>query len=151
MPVEPGPQGANAKPGGPAQRPSAGPVLPLTATNVTTDELLGSARSTRAPAADASANRVLSKGEPVAAPTGRADDFSWPRGTAATEPLGNEPAAAAATTAPGTGKPGAASGQRAGVDEAQNGQAGSGEPKRPRRARRSDAPRPFSFPGTFRW
>ena len=33
----------------------------------------------RAPATDASVARVLSKGEPVAPPSGRADDFSWPR------------------------------------------------------------------------
>jgi len=143
MPIDQAPQGANAKPGGPAQRPNAGPVLPLTATNVATDELLGSTRSPRAPATDASANRVLTKGEPVAPPAGRADDFSWPRGTVATEPLGNEPAEAASTVpaGPGAGKPGVTS----------ETQAASGEPKRQRRARRSDAPRSFSFPGMFRW
>jgi uncharacterized protein len=148
VPVEQGPQGPNTKPGGPAQRPNAGPVLPLTATNVGTDELLGSGRAGRAPATDASANRVLSKGEPLAAPTGRADDFSWPRGTAATEPLGNEPADAGSAAA-GAGRS-TTGGQRAAEDATQNGQAASGEPKRPRRTRRSDAPRPFSFPGMFR-
>jgi uncharacterized protein len=150
VPVEQGAQGPNAKPGGPAQRPSVGPVLPLSTTNVTTDELLGSSRSTRAPAADASVNRFLTKGEPVAAPTGRADDFSWPRGTAATEPLGNEPAPAAPAST-SAGRPAATSGQRAAEDASQNGQAGAADPKRQRRARRSDAPRPFSFPGMFRW
>src|SRR5262245_9417318 len=79
VPVDPGPQAPNAKPVGPAQRPNAGPVLPLTATNAGSDELLGSSRSPRTPAAEPSASRVLTRGEPLAAPTGRADDFSWPR------------------------------------------------------------------------
>src|SRR5947209_11321310 len=90
VPVEQGPQAP--KSGGPAQRPTVGPVLPLTATNVTTQELLGGSRSARAPAADATVDRVLTKGEPVAPPTGRADDFSWPRGASATEPDAAEPA-----------------------------------------------------------
>jgi hypothetical protein len=29
---------------------------------------------------------VLTKGEAIAAPSGRADDFSWPRGSAASDP-----------------------------------------------------------------
>jgi len=150
VPVEQGPQAPNAKPGGPAQRPNAGPVLPLTATNAGSDELLGSSRSPRTPATEPSAGRVLTRGEPLAAPTGRADDFSWPRGTAATEPLGNEPAEAAGTST-SAAKAIATGGQRAGVDEPQNGQAAAGEPKRQRRAPRSNAPRPFSFQGMFRW
>src|SRR5208337_670718 len=69
---------ANPKPGNPAQRPAVGPVMPLTATNVGSDELLGGGRQTRPAGLDATVSRVLTKGEPVAAPTGRADDFSWP-------------------------------------------------------------------------
>jgi uncharacterized protein len=153
IPVDQGQQqGTPAKPGAPAQRPNAGPVLPLTATNVSTDELLGSSRAPRAPAStDASASRVLTKGEPLAAPTGRADDFSWPRGSAAIEPLGNDPAELAGTAALNAGKAAAPAGQRAAEDATQNGQAGAGEPKRQRRARRSDTPRPFSFQNMFRW
>jgi hypothetical protein len=44
---------------------------------------------------------VLIKGEPIAAPTGRADDFNWPRGGAATvtsEPIPQTPAASTAVT-----------------------------------------------------
>ena len=44
MPVDPGPQ-APAKPGGPAQRPSAGPVVPLTVSRVAPEELMGGGRA----------------------------------------------------------------------------------------------------------
>jgi hypothetical protein len=89
--IEPAPAGA--KPGGPAARPLIGPVVPLTASTSggAADELLGGARPpARPPAADPLAIRALIKGEPTAAPAGRADDFSWPRESAAsvsTEPL----------------------------------------------------------------
>jgi hypothetical protein len=151
VPVDQGPEGPNAKPGGPAQRPNAGPVVPLTATNVGTDELLGSARTARAPTTDASANRVLTKGEAIAPPAGRADDFSWPRGTAATEPLGNDPAELAGTAPLSAGKTPAPTGQRAAENASQNGQPGAGDPKRQRRAPRQDWQRPFSFQNMFRW
>jgi hypothetical protein len=77
MPVEPGPQAPNAKPGGPAQRPTAGPVVPLTVWRVAPEELMGGGRAAPAPTTDATAVRTLTKGEPLAAPSGRADDFSW--------------------------------------------------------------------------
>ena len=70
----------NAKPGAPTRRQSVGPVFPLTAINVGSDELLGGDRQGNRPSStDALANRVLAKGEPISAPGGRADDFSWPR------------------------------------------------------------------------
>src|SRR5262249_60989075 len=80
LPVDPGLQAPNAKPDGPAQRPLAGPVVPLTAMQSGPEELIGSGRA--APAVDATVSRVLTKGETAAAPSGRADDFSWPRGSA---------------------------------------------------------------------
>ena len=55
--------------------------MPLTAPVVSSDELLGGARQNRPPATDASTSRVLTKGETISAPSGRADDFSWPRST----------------------------------------------------------------------
>jgi hypothetical protein len=62
--------------GKPAARPLAGPVVPLTVTPPNSDDLLGGANS--APAASESvAARVLVKGEPIAAPLGRADYFAW--------------------------------------------------------------------------
>jgi hypothetical protein len=72
--------GAPPQPGAPAQRPAVGPVVPLTVNNVQSEELLGGGRAaTRTPAVDATASRVLNKGEPLPPPRGRADDFSWPR------------------------------------------------------------------------
>ena len=78
LPVEPGTPDANAKPGQPAPRPLAGPILPLVASSVGTDQLLGGPGS-RPAAVDALAARTLVKGEPLTAPAGRADDFVWPR------------------------------------------------------------------------
>jgi hypothetical protein len=52
--------------------------LPLVASSVGTDQLLGGPGS-RPAAVDALAARTLVKGEPLAAPAGRADDFAWPR------------------------------------------------------------------------
>src|SRR3982074_1863790 len=78
LPTEPAPPDANAVPGQPAPRPLAGPILPLVASSVGTDQLLGGPGS-RPAAVDALAARTLVKGEPLAPPAGRADDFAWPR------------------------------------------------------------------------
>jgi uncharacterized protein len=74
-PVEPAPA-----PGKSAVRPIAGPVVPLTVTPTNSNELLGGA-GIHPTHSDATANRVLVKGEPVPAPPGRADDFVWPPGS----------------------------------------------------------------------
>jgi hypothetical protein len=101
--IEPAPAGA--KPGGPSARPLVGPVIPLTVstTGAAAEELMGGARPAARPlASDPLAARVLIKGEPIAAPTGRADDFNWPRGSAATvttEPISPSPVASASPTA----------------------------------------------------
>jgi hypothetical protein len=79
--ADPGLLAPNGKPGGPAQRPLAGPVVLLNATSAEGEELLGGGRETRAPTIDATATRVLTKGEPIVGLNGRADDFSWPRGS----------------------------------------------------------------------
>jgi hypothetical protein len=78
LPTEPATPDANALPGQLAPRPLAGPILPLVASSVGTDQLLGGPGS-RPAAVDALAARTLVKGEPLAAPAGRADDFVWPR------------------------------------------------------------------------
>jgi uncharacterized protein len=78
LPTEPATPDANAQPGQPAPRPLAGPILPLVASSVGTDQLLGGPGS-RPAAVDALAARTLVKGEPLSPPAGRADDFSWPR------------------------------------------------------------------------
>ncbi|WP_315768807.1 MULTISPECIES: DUF459 domain-containing protein [unclassified Bradyrhizobium] len=78
LPSEPATPDANAVPGQPAPRPIAGPIVPLVASSVGTDQLLGGAGSRPAPV-DALAARTLVKGEPLSPPAGRADDFAWPR------------------------------------------------------------------------
>jgi len=72
-------------------------VVPLTAMQSAPEELVGGGRAA-APAVEATVSRVLTKGEPVAAPGGRADDFSWPRGSA----LNAQPAAAGPAATPAT-------------------------------------------------
>jgi hypothetical protein len=78
LPTEPATPDANAVPGQPAPRPLAGPILPLVASSVSADQLLGGP-GTRPAAVDALAARTLVKGEALTAPAGRADDFAWPR------------------------------------------------------------------------
>jgi hypothetical protein len=99
--IEPTPT-IGGKPG--STRPSVGPVVPLTITAGTAKdgELLGGAAA-KPTTADPVALRVLIKGEAIAAPTGRADDFNWPRGIAATvtaEPISPSPPPVAAAGAP---------------------------------------------------
>jgi hypothetical protein len=89
LPSEPGTPDANALPGQPAPRPLAGPILPLVASSVGTDQLLGGAGS-RPAAVDALVARTLVKGEPLAPPAGRADDFVWPRREVGREPVKGE-------------------------------------------------------------
>ena len=69
---------ANALPGQPPPRRLAGPIPPLVASSVGTDQLLGGPGS-RPVAIDALAGRVFFKDEPLSTPAGRADDFAWPR------------------------------------------------------------------------
>jgi hypothetical protein len=95
IPDEPAPQAPAPRPGTAAvARPLAGPVMPLTAA-AEADELLGGA-SNRQTASDPLAARVLTRGETVAAPAGRADDFAWPRRNVA--PVGTDPVVATTTT-----------------------------------------------------
>src|SRR5690348_12902884 len=107
LPTEPATPDANAVPGQPAPRPLAGPILPLVASSVGTDQLLGGP-GTRPAAVDALAARTLVKGEPLIAPAGRADDFSWPRREVGREPAKGDVPVAATTPGSGTATPGAA-------------------------------------------
>ena len=78
LPAEPAAPDANAVPGQPAPRPLAGPILPLTAPSLPTDQLLGGP-GVKPAAVDGLVARTLIKGEALNPPPGRADDFSWPR------------------------------------------------------------------------
>jgi hypothetical protein len=83
-----------AKPSGPAARPLAGPVVPLTASVAATQELIGSSDSNATPSPKF-VTRVLVNGEALSSPAGRADDFKWPRRSIA--PLGTDPVVATTT------------------------------------------------------
>jgi hypothetical protein len=101
LPVDTGVQAPGNRPGGPAVRPMAGPVLPLTVSTGGSNVLLGGDRSPRLPASDPVATRVLTRGEAIPPEAGRADDFAWPRGssaatTAPVESAATPPAASAA-------------------------------------------------------
>jgi hypothetical protein len=65
-------------PGQPAPRPLAGPIVPLVASSVGADQLLGGP-GTRPATVDALALRTLLEGKALTPPPGRADDFAWPR------------------------------------------------------------------------
>ncbi len=78
LPSEPATPDTSAEPGKPAPRPLAGPIVPLVAASISTDQLLGGPGS-RPAAVDALAAKTLVKGEPLTAPAGRADDYAWPR------------------------------------------------------------------------
>jgi uncharacterized protein len=145
VPVDPGAQSPNAKPGGPAQRPAAGPVVPLTAMQMAPEELVGGGRASTS-ALDASASRGLNKGE-SAAPTGRADDFSWPRGALNVQPA-NPDTGGAAAPAPddAAAKP----------TQPSAGQANTTSEQKPAAQRRPRRPNPYAqrppsfFPNFFR-
>jgi hypothetical protein len=86
VPVAPDPQAPKGKADGVAQRPAAGPVVPLTQTTIAPEELLGGDPTP--------ATGALARGGPLAAPSGRADDFSWPRSIINVESPGPEVVAA---------------------------------------------------------
>jgi hypothetical protein len=102
-----GPVAPVAPDGKPAARPMAGPVVPLNVAPATSDELLGGAGNS-SPHGDATATRVLVKGEPVAAPRGRADDFALKPdsdGKAVLPPAAAVPAGAMASAPAETARP----------------------------------------------
>jgi hypothetical protein len=98
VPDEPQKPLAAPQPSGPAPRPVAGPVIPLTGHTPAAEMLLGSAREGSV-SIDAAAARVLVRGEPVEAPSGRADNFAWPRSEASVDTQ-IEPADAVVIAAP---------------------------------------------------
>lgn len=104
LPSEPATPDTSAEPGKPAPRPLAGPIVPLVAASISTDQLLGGPGS-RPAAVDALAAKTMVKGEPLAAPAGRADDYAWPRREVGREQAkGDTPMAA--TTPDGGAAPG---------------------------------------------
>ncbi|APG15474.1 hypothetical protein BKD09_45060 [Bradyrhizobium japonicum] len=103
LPSEPATPDTSAEPGKPAPRPLAGPIVPLVAASISADQLLGGPGS-RPAAVDALAAKTMVKGEPLAAPAGRADDYAWPRREVGREQAkGDTPMAA--TTPDGSAAP----------------------------------------------
>src|SRR5438132_5632522 len=128
LPSEPATPDASAEPGKPAPRPLAGPIVPLVASSVGTDQLLGGPGS-RPAAVDALAAKTLVKGEPLTAPAGRADDFVWPRREVGREQAKGETPSASVSPEGAAAAPGAPP-----------------KPKKPRPAQ-STAPAPRDFFG----
>jgi hypothetical protein len=60
-------------------RPDVGPVLPLSAKDTDSGDLAGASGRSNQALSDPTAVKVLNRGDPLPAPAGRADDFSWPR------------------------------------------------------------------------
>jgi hypothetical protein len=97
-------QQAPAKPGVPAPRPVAGPVVPLTGAASAPEELVGSGPA-RAASPDPITTQVLVRGEAVPRAAGRADDFAWPRPDPDAEAI--IPVVSAPTATPAVQRPGA--------------------------------------------
>jgi uncharacterized protein len=85
-------------------RPDVGPVLPLSAGGEHGSDLLdGAGDHPTQRTSDPIAAKVLSRGETLAAPVGRGDDFSWPRpgaGASAEPDIAPQPAALSAASPP---------------------------------------------------
>jgi uncharacterized protein len=104
----PGPDATAPKPAAAVgTHPDVGPVVPLSAAGGDAGDLLGGGRPAQITSTDPVAAKVLTRGDAIAAPSGRADDFSWPRrGTAnpATADTGPPPGPEQAAPAPGPKK-----------------------------------------------
>jgi len=91
----PAPESA-PKSGAAGTRPDVGPVLPLSTGDSEHGDLLGAGNHPTQTTSDPIATKVLSRGDALAAPTGRADDFSWPRpgaGASTTPDIAPQPTA----------------------------------------------------------
>jgi uncharacterized protein len=160
LPTEPATPDANALPGQPAPRPLAGPILPLVASSVGTDQLLGGPGS-RPAAVDALAARTMVKGEPLAPPAGRADDFVWPRREVGREQAKGETPVASVSpdgtvAAPGTPKPKKPLPAQSATPSLRNFFGFGAAPRQPQAPRTPTVPRPpgnvgrsASTPGVF--
>jgi len=67
------------KSGAVGARPDVGPVLPLSTNQTESGDLVGAGGRSNQALSDPTAVKVLNRGDPLPAPAGRADDFSWPR------------------------------------------------------------------------
>ncbi len=131
----PGPEEQAPAKGTTDAKPTVGPVVPLNTVTSEGGELLGSGKAGAAKKEpDAIAARVLTRGEALAAPHGRADDFSWPRADISSEPAPDAGAPPAASPAPpqGGGKGDKSDAGKSEPNKADaKGEANKSEPKKP--------------------
>jgi len=129
----PGPEEQTPAKGVGDAKPTVGPVVPLSSVSNEGGELLGStkpAASKKEP--DALANRVLNRGEALAAPHGRADDFSWPRADISSEPAPDTAPPPAASPAPSQGGAGKNETNKSDANKGEaKSEANKAEPKKP--------------------
>jgi uncharacterized protein len=118
-------------------RPAVGPVVPLGAiSSGEGGELLGSTSHSVQKESDPVATRVLSRGDAIVAPPGRADDFSWPRTNADTNGAGDvTPAAVTPSPATPTGPPKGGAGR----DDTNKNDAGKPDPTKSDAKKSTDA------------
>jgi len=151
-----GPLAPTTPDGKPAARPVAGPVIPLTVVPGNSEELLGGAGNS-SPHGDATAARVLVKGEPVEAPRGRADNFALqprnddssaappavtPLAAAPAEAARIEPAEAAPSPEKKTSAPKTTGAEPRTTSAERTAQNTASRPRPPRPPQRDDVPRP---------
>ena len=136
-------QQAPTKPGAPAPRPVAGPVVPLTGAATAPEELAGSGLS-RAASPDPITNQVLVRGEAAPRAVGRADDFAWPRPDADADAI--IPVVAAPPAPPAVQRPAASAGKKAAPTPPPEQRKAA--PKRPGQSAAAAPPQPapFAFP-----
>ncbi len=138
----PGPEEQSPGKGVVGSRPAIGPVVPLSAIGSgEAGELLGATSRPAPKEADPLATRVLSRGEALAAPPGRADDFSWPRADAKTDGATDAVPAQPLPPAPGPAAPakGAAGKNETNKSDAGKSDTGKNEPKKPSEAKKEPA------------
>ncbi|MFY9837638.1 MAG: DUF459 domain-containing protein, partial [Xanthobacteraceae bacterium] len=87
-----------------AGRPDVGPVLPLSTGGGEHGDLLGAEDHPKQMTPDPAAAKLLGRGEALPTPTGRADDFSWPRHDTNVSATPEAPAQPVAATPSTSGK-----------------------------------------------
>ncbi len=136
MPVAlPGPEEQSPAKGAGA-KPAIGPAVPLSAVSGGEGgELLGAGNRPAQKEPDPLATRVLSHGEALAAPPGRADDFAWPRANVNSEGA-SEAAPAPAAPAPAASPAKGAAGKNETNKNDVKGEANKNEGKKPNDAKK---------------
>jgi hypothetical protein len=129
------------KSGGVGARPDVGPVLPLSTNEAEGGDLVGAGGHSNPALSDPTAARVLSRGDPLPAPTGRADDFSWPRpGAAASAAPDMAPQPASLTPPPKKGRESSKPAADAGKDTKNKAAKETAKPSRPAKSGLDGAP-----------